>query len=289
MRVTYFVPTIVASASALGQTVAHWHFDEHAQGEIAVEAIIDSAGGHHGTPFGGPVYQDSTLGYGRALFFDAVNDRIAVPDSPEFYLTEAFTLEAYIRIEAIQWPQVEILFRGDNRGGRDPWFLGLLEDAYPELSIDDGVEKLSVFGPESLPFNKWVHIAGVFDSSADSLSLFINGVRVATTTTTMAPYEVLTGNQPGLGIGNLQNRWHQNFGGQIDEVRISSVALTPDEFLPPACPVDVTGDGRDDTRDVLVFLNWYVHGDGSADWNGDGAVNTQDVLGFLNDWVAGCQ
>lgn len=54
------------------------------------------------------------------------------------------------------------------------------------------------------------------------------------------------------------------------------------------CPGDFNGDGRQDTLDVLDFLNAWTRGDRRADWNGDGTVNTQDVLGFLNDWITPC-
>ena len=54
------------------------------------------------------------------------------------------------------------------------------------------------------------------------------------------------------------------------------------------CRADIGGDGQVNTIDVVQFLNLWVAGDPSVDWNGDGLINSQDVIGFLNDWVAGC-
>jgi hypothetical protein len=69
------------------------------------------------------------------------------------------------------------------------------------------------------------------------MDLYINGVLAKSTVTLIRPLGPLDpAYSPGLGIGNLQSSnldpfYSQHFDGMIDEVRISDVALTPDQFL----------------------------------------------------------
>jgi len=51
---------------------------------------------------------------------------------------------------------------------------------------------------------------------------------------------------------------------------------------------DMNDDGRYDTLDFLVFLNYFAGGHPEADLNLDGKVDTLDFLFFLNNWTAGC-
>lgn len=64
--------------------------------------------------------------------------------------------------------------------------------------------------------------------------------------------------------------------------------LLGDAIAAASCPADFNGDGTDDTRDVLDFLNAWIAGEPEADFNGDGVVDTRDVLDFLNAWTLGC-
>jgi plastocyanin len=57
---------------------------------------------------------------------------------------------------------------------------------------------------------------------------------------------------------------------------------------PPACPADLTGDGKLNFFDVSAFLNAYNAMDPAADFTGDGIFNFFDVSAFLNAYNAGC-
>ena len=54
------------------------------------------------------------------------------------------------------------------------------------------------------------------------------------------------------------------------------------------CRPDLNRDGAVDSRDFVLFLNWFTSGDPEADYNEDGAVDSRDFTAFLNDFVAGC-
>ena len=56
----------------------------------------------------------------------------------------------------------------------------------------------------------------------------------------------------------------------------------------PGCPADMNGDGLIDTRDVVLFLNYWAGDDDRADFDDNGVIDTRDVLDFLGAWAAGC-
>ena len=58
--------------------------------------------------------------------------------------------------------------------------------------------------------------------------------------------------------------------------------------FPPACTVDLDGDGDLDFFDVSAFLLAYLSSDPIADFNGDGQFNFFDVSTFLVEYQGGC-
>jgi hypothetical protein len=73
-------------------------------------------------------------------------------------------------------------------------------------------------------------------------------------------------------------------GFNIDTGRTEALLWT----RPATCRLDVNGDDSIDIRDITAFLNAWVTGSVSADWDGNGDVDSRDVLGFLNSWMVGC-
>lgn len=54
------------------------------------------------------------------------------------------------------------------------------------------------------------------------------------------------------------------------------------------CVADTNEDGEVDTRDVVLFLNWWANSDPRADFDDNDLIDTRDVIGFLNAWTVGC-
>jgi hypothetical protein len=144
-------------------------------------------------------------------------------------------------IYQINWANY-VLFRGDDRGGFDPYKLFVYQDnsgaAYCGFGIDGPQYNVGAEITAPIPtFNQWFHIAGTLDDATGVMDLYINGVLAKSTVTLIRPLGPLDpAYSPGLGIGNLQSSnldpfYSQHFDGMIDEVRISDVALTPDQFL----------------------------------------------------------
>ena len=122
-----------------------------------------------------------------------------------------------------------------------------VEDAFYNIA--------AVVSPSPLHLNQPLHVAGTLDDATGAQKLFINGEEVASQVTNLRPFAVLDPSlKPGVGIGDLQSTLlPQFFDGIIDEVRISNIALTPSEFLPP--PLDVGGSVTGVTPSRVVCTN----------------------------------
>ena len=169
--------------------------------------------------------------------FDGSSQRVFVPDGPLFQLTQSFTIEAFIFTRPLLNGEFggNVLFRGDDRISLDPYRLTL--DAPGNVVKFQVMDASGQFASISatIPFNEWLHVAGVLDDSSGSMKLYVDGSLVNSTTTTIRPFALLDPTQnPGLGIGGLQSSNSQEyFNGFIDELRLSNAALLPSEMLIP--------------------------------------------------------
>jgi hypothetical protein len=227
------------------EVVAYWRFEEGAANAAATGAgsVIDSSGyGFHGTPVNGPVYRSSVppfeiaLPNAESLEFNGVNQRVLVQDDVRFRLTQSLTIEAFIfNRPLLSGVGGNILFRGDDRFSLDPYRLTV------DLGGNIAFQVMNASGEAAsvaanVPYNQWLHVAGVLDDSDGSMKLYVNGALANSTTTSIRPFGLLsTSRSPGLGIGGLQstapNLPPEFFNGFIDELRLSNTALLPGEFL----------------------------------------------------------
>ena len=235
-----------SAAHAQSSTVAWYKFAEGIAGTPATAPILDSSGnGLNGMPFSAPVYQSVPVGdSGLGLRFTGTPQRVFVPDNPLLALTHSLTLEAFIQYTGIVASgeiSSEIVFRGDDRGGYDPYFLTINTDGKLNFTINDSANAgISIFSPAAIPIGQFLHVAGTLDDTTGAMRLFVNGVQVNSTTTALRPAGSLVSSQiPGLGIGDVQSsNYNEGFHGVISDVRISNIALSPGQFLnaPVAVP-----------------------------------------------------
>ena len=225
-------------------TIAYWRFEEGVAGIGAGATILDnSLNNLNGIPVNAPLYSNNlpvntvpqnNLSNQLSLDFNGGNQKIFVNDNALLALTQSLTLEAFV------FPKTtsnglngQIIFRGDDRGALDPYYLCVQNNYFVFQISDAGGNPAYVFAP--LPgINQWIHVAGTLDDATGEMKLFINGNLANSTITSIRPFGLLNNNfTPGIGVGGLQGALNlsQGFNGLIDEVRISNVALTQDKFL----------------------------------------------------------
>lgn len=241
------ITQLAVVAAAHGQFVGWWRFEEGTPGAGVPESLVmwDSVLGNHGTPFGLPVSSsplDSCAGMG--LHYDGVDNRVFCPDRAEYANLASMTVEVVLSTPGY-FPSCcgfnQLVFRGDDRAGSDPFFLTLQSDGRVGYYINNA---LVVQSPSPLPSNRPISVAATLDGATGTARMFVNRVQIAVASTTLRPTAVLTGPLPGLGFGNVQSpNFRQFFVGTIYEVRIANRALVPAEMLP--APIAVTSQPGD--------------------------------------------
>lgn len=217
-----------------GETdVAFWNFEEGIADTPAGDStkVFDISGnGHHGIAYNGPIYRNSPVATGSslALEFDGLKDRVFVSDHSDFYMTNSFTISAYIRVDSKPSGTGTdlyhmILFRGDTRGGLDPYWLGITPDGRVRFNINNAFnQEAAVVSENPVTIGNFVHVEAILNDATNEMKLFINGSLEGTQNTSIRPFGKLSSSsKPGLGIGCEQTGAYFHFDGIIDDIRIT--------------------------------------------------------------------
>jgi hypothetical protein len=249
--------------------IAAWSFDEVGEGG-SVEDVTGN--GHTGTVEGATLVRGK---YGEALQFDGENDVVKVPSSPEFALTEGFTLEAWVRpeSESNEWAPILAKELGGGEGAnRLAWWL---YEAASNTNLPFGGTEPSpgnwnaAYADDPLPVNVWSHLAVTYDGA--KIRLFVNGELVDCSPVPAGAPPVTNGE---VQIGGVTEHG-EYFKGRIDEVRIynRAVHVTPESVSRmmdvPMCRLNSGEAGQNaiPTRSSLPgggFAVSYALGDGTT-------------------------
>jgi hypothetical protein len=170
---------------------------------------------------------------GKAFSFNGSNSRAELADSSSLAFTASFTIEGWIKVNGLpaSGSHGEILFRGDDRGGLDPYSLSVEPNGNLSFQATPAVGNGSVL-QTPISTGQWMHVAATLDDATGLMSLYVNGVLAAQTTTDVRPFANLDPTQnPGVGIGNGNGTSNYPFNGLIDELSVYNRALTPGEVL----------------------------------------------------------
>jgi concanavalin A-like lectin/glucanase superfamily protein/galactose oxidase-like protein/Big-like domain-containing protein len=179
---------------------------------------VDSSGGARTGTLNGPT-RSLTGKFGSALSFDGINDWVTIPDANALDLTNAMTLEAWVRPSAISsWRTV---LMKEQSGGLAYGLYANSNTNRPSAHITTSSEQ-DTRGTAQLALNTWTHLAVTYDGT--TLRLFVNGVQ-ASSKAIGGSIVTTTG---VLRIGG-NGVWPEWFAGLIDEVRLYNRVLTAAE------------------------------------------------------------
>lgn len=247
LAVPRFPPTPYAFDAA---TVALYHLDDLPG---AIPAVADATGrfpgrtAHDGTPGGSGVVLGGPGRYQGGVAFTAAG-AVTVPSSTDFDVAGGgdLTVECFVR-PAAGTGDGQVLAR--RTAGGTGWALevGELGTGVPDTvraTLSDGTNTVTLAWVASLPTASFTHLALVLDGAAGAARLSVGGLPVAE-----ADAEALgaLAGPADLEIGPGAT----GFRGQVDEVRISSVART--DFSPALGEAD-----EQYRRRLALFRRWCL-------------------------------
>jgi hypothetical protein len=270
------------SPSLSSKLVAYWKFDE-GQGTITNNSVNGGIGLSGILQTGTSIPTWSTSGkINKALnFLGNDNSYISVADSgtsSPLDLTNEFTISGWINIKTFNTYN-SLLFKYIVYAFI-PWGDGTLR-----FFADNGSWGEKIRSNSTIPTNQWTYIAVTYSVSNSKLRLYING-KLDKETAITTP--ITTNNNP-LYIGRGFSGENGSMNGLIDEVKIYSTALTPQEILKDYNQKSTTTFGL--TTQTLggtsTSLTYCIPGDGSscsnplADWNFEENIGTttKDISG----------
>ena len=211
-----------AAGTSVGHTrlVGYWKFDEPA-GNVA----LDSSGrGHNGVILNGTRVPGVV---GQGLQCNGLGSGVDIADVPDFETTGSLAIMGWVKITLQPDYRTLIFFRGDNRPGLDPYTLGVEKDGTILFQIQDSANQSDSVGAPA-PLHRFFHVAGMYDSHARTLSLYLDGKKVASKKTEIVPMAgLLPQYRSGVGICHHAMRAWGDYGfdGVVDEIKLYAEPL----------------------------------------------------------------
>lgn len=194
----------------------------------------------------GPVYADqygnhaiasvspsSTTGIvNGAQTFDATSV-VSIPDNGDFEwpATQNFSLEAWIKTSnAANSDNLVFIGRLRKDAYFTNWWIGLDASERPVFYLCDALgTDAQITGTTSLADGNWHHVVGVRDESVNKNFLYVDGAKVGEVSVNYPnSFTVDADDSVSVNIGWFNSGSMHHFTGEIDEVAIFNVALTPE-------------------------------------------------------------
>jgi hypothetical protein len=191
-----------------GELVAHWTFDR-VQGDKVPNSIGKDLYGR----LMGDAHIASDPERGNVLSLDGKGDYMVCGNDPSLHITGSITCSAWIKAKT---PEGETLL------AVNPWWLDSDEFGGTFPKGEQGIRYIWTECTVDVNDGKWHHLAGVHDGA--KVCLYVDGILV--------DFETRGGNTVAYNdpvyIGGEPHSKEQ-WNGLIDDVRIYSYALTPEE------------------------------------------------------------
>ena len=205
--------------------------------------------------------------YGDALLFNGTSSYVDLGNPAALQLTGSITLEAWIKAAATPDDGQIVAKSNDSSGSQ----LKTTHDAGPQnfnvTVTNSSGTRVKRFSTTTRELNTWYHVAGVYDASARTLTIYVNGVLESGTLQGTVPTANLNA-AVNANIGRRTGGYY--FNGIIDEVRIYNRALsateiqndmntpldgstTPADTQTPTAPANLNATS---TGATTISLNW---------------------------------
>jgi hypothetical protein len=161
----------------------------------------------------------------RAAYFDGDEDYIEIPNNEKLQLTDDTSWSLWVNPEDIEKGRQSLLFKHYN----NEFELIMETDGYINFYHGDGNFEEVDYVPNGayVQENEWSHIVITRDHSEKTLTWYINGIKIGSSTYTKDP--VASDNI--LTIGRRDTNENYAFKGKIDEVKLFANALNDDDVM----------------------------------------------------------
>ncbi len=165
---------------------------------------------------------------GMALTFDGSNDYLRVEAAPEIevlnnmtvetwvYLTRYSTFQTFITGESDLTYYSWTLREGDGGDGKLEFVLASSNSSYEYVRTASG----------SIPLNKWTHVAGVYNNTSSTMTVYINGENAGSNTFTGPIYP----SNEGMFLGRYPNDNSAYLNGSLDNTAVWNTVRTQAEI-----------------------------------------------------------
>lgn len=199
---------------AVPDYVSKWRFDNVSTIYAKDENFTNSNTG----VWNGNATANMTYGkYLNALLFDGSNDYVDAGNDESLNITNAITIEAWIKATGIDTYDVVL---GKTTSGGDNGYDLILSSGKIRLELNTGVD---VTGTTDLRDNIWHHVVGSYNGTVSAV--YVDGVLEKELTQTWTP-------QPSNNVLSIaaRNGFSLFFNGSIDDVRIYNRPLSYNEI-----------------------------------------------------------
>jgi prepilin-type N-terminal cleavage/methylation domain-containing protein len=218
-------------SSLMANRVSEWKFEEGTGTTTA-----DTVGSNGGTLTGSPTWKTTAeCASNNCLSFDAVDDYVSCGSDSSLDVSEAVTIEAWVKVSAFGTNQYRgiagrrsgAIVDGCNiqYGLSSNWSSGNYFEFWAHKEGSTDCNGSSYILSSAVDLNKWYHLVGTYDSATGLQTIYLNGAKnsqankgagVKIRSFASQPFEI--GRNPG------NSSWR--FNGFIDEVRVYNQALT---------------------------------------------------------------
>ena len=199
--------------------VGYWSFDEGA-GTTA----NDSSGNGNTGSINAATWTAGEIG--EALSFSrSSSSRVIVPDAPSLRLSGSWTVSLWFNMNSLPSDYYGLCVKTGTIGTN--YSMMVDNTGAPAAYFDDGVRIAQVSG-SAMKLGVWYHLVGVWDSSTQILSLYVNGTLVNSARENINA-DSGSGTALGIGVDTSGGNINTLIGysnGIIDDVRVFNRALS---------------------------------------------------------------